>query len=230
MSVPGRGRRRQEGAEKVTGATRFTADLDLPGLLHVHLVVAHAASARIRSIETTAARAAAGVVDVVTGTDLPQTNGAGPDRPLALDRVFYVGQPVAAVVAETEAAAEDAASLVEVDYEETEVVIDAARAMQDAAPLVLDQDETASDEDASLHGATAAADDAPDERPRNVSGVAHINRGDPNAALRQSDVVVRGTSRIPAAPHSFLEPHTAAPRPKPDAGLTLRAPTNGPFV
>src|SRR5256885_8444010 len=174
MSVPGRGRRRQEGAEKVTGATRFTADLDLPGLLHVHLVLAHTASARIRSIETSAARGVAGVVDVVTGADLPEIDGAGPDRPLALDRVFYVGQPVAAVVAETEAAAEDGASLVEVDYEDSLVVIDPAMAMQDAAPLVLDQDETASDEDASLHGASAEADEAPEERPRNVSGVAHI--------------------------------------------------------
>src|SRR5205823_5126877 len=161
MSVPGKGRRRQEGAEKVTGATRFTADLDLPGLLHVHLVLAHTASARIRSIETNAARGVAGVVDVVTGADLPQMNSAGPDRPLALNRVFYVGQPVAAVVAETEAAAEDAASLVEVDYEEAEVVIDAAAAMEGASPLVLDRDETASDEDASLHGASAAADEAP---------------------------------------------------------------------
>src|SRR2546430_4832654 len=135
MSVPGKGRRRQEGAEKVTGATRFTADLDLPGLLHVHLVLAHTASARIRSIETNAARGVTGVVDVVTGADLPQTDGAGPDRPLALDRVFYVGQPVAAVVAETEAAAEDGAALGEVDYEETEVGVDAPARMQGALPL-----------------------------------------------------------------------------------------------
>src|SRR5438067_5136891 len=230
MSVPGKGRRRQEGAEKVTGATRFTADLDLPGLLHVDLVLAHTGSARSRSIETNAARGVAGVVDVVTGADLPKMDSAGPDRPLALDRVFYGGQPVAAVVAETEAAAEDAASLVEVDYEETEVVIDAAGAMQDAAPLVLDQDETASDEDASLHGATAEADEAPDERPRNVSGVAHIKRGDAEAALRQSDVVVKGTYRIAGAHHSFLETHTAAARPEPDGGLTIWSPTQGPFV
>ena len=65
MSVPVRGRRRQEGGEKVTGATRFTADLELPGLLHVHLVVAHTPRARIRGIETAAARSAPGVVDVI---------------------------------------------------------------------------------------------------------------------------------------------------------------------
>src|SRR2546427_12875289 len=98
MSVPVRGRRRQEGGEKVTGATRFTADLELPGLLHVHLVVAHTPRARIRGIETAAARSAPGVVDVITGRDLPELDSAGPDLPLAVDHVYYVGQPGVAVV------------------------------------------------------------------------------------------------------------------------------------
>src|SRR2546430_15459057 len=105
MSVPVRGRRRQEGGEKVTGATRFTADLELPGLLHVHLVVAHTPRARIRGIETAAARSAPGVVDVITGRDFPELDSAGPDLPLAVDHVFYVGQPVVAGGAESEAAA-----------------------------------------------------------------------------------------------------------------------------
>ena len=92
MSVSARtGRRRQEGAEKVSGATRFTADLELPGLLHVHLVLAHAASARIRRIDTTAARAAADVVGVLTGADLPNLETAAPELPLARERVFYAG-------------------------------------------------------------------------------------------------------------------------------------------
>src|SRR5579864_3576651 len=119
MSVPGGGRRRQEGGEKVTGATRFTADLELAGLVHVQLVLSHVPSGLIRAIDSTAARAMAGVVDVVTGADLPKLDRAGPDLPLAVGRVFYVGQPVVAVVAESEAAAADAAALVQVDYEET---------------------------------------------------------------------------------------------------------------
>jgi CO/xanthine dehydrogenase Mo-binding subunit len=231
MSVPAaRGRRRQEGAEKVTGATRFTADLDLPGLLHVQLVLATTASARIRSIDTAAARAVPGVVDVVAGADLPDLDSAGPDRPLAVDRVFYSGQPVAAVVAETEAAAEDAATLVQVEYENAEPITDPLAAMREGAPAVLDEDESASDEDASLHGASAEADEAPDERPRNVSGVAHLKRGDAEAALRQSDVVIRATYRMASAHHSFLEPHIAIARPEPDGGLTVWSPTQGPFV
>src|SRR6184192_4130813 len=81
MSVSARaGRRRQEGAEKVRGATRFTADLELAGLLHVRLVLAHAASARIRSVDAAAARAVPGVVDVITGPDLPRVVQLGQVR------------------------------------------------------------------------------------------------------------------------------------------------------
>ncbi len=230
MSVAAGGRRRQEGAEKVTGATRFTADLDLVGLLHVQLVVAHTPSARIRSIEKSAALAVPGVVDVITGADLPDLESAGPDLPLAVGRVFYVGQPVVAVVAASEAAAADAAALVEVDYEDTPPVVDPAAAMHDQSPLVLDEDESASEEDASIHGASAEADEAPEERPRNVTGVAHITRGDTETALKQADVVVRETYRIAGAHHSFMEPHVSVARPEPDGGLTIWSPTQGPFV
>ena len=230
MTDRARGRRRQEGAEKVTGATRFTADLELPGLLHVQLVLSHVASARIRSIEVDAARSAPGVVDVVTAKDLPQPDGAGPDLPLADERVYYVGQPVAAVIAETEAAALDGAALVAVDYDETSPVTDPARAMDDKSPLVLDEDEHANEEDASIHGgSTSAEQDAPD-KPRNVSSVVHLKRGDVDAALKESEAVVRGSYDIAGAHQSFLEPHVAMVRPEPDGGLTIWSPMQGPFV
>src|SRR5260370_3877349 len=99
MSMVGVGRRRLEGGEKVTGATRFTADLDVAGLLHVQLVLSHLASARIRSIETGAARSAPGVFAVVTGADLAPARTSRPNQPLAVERVFYMGQPVEAVIA-----------------------------------------------------------------------------------------------------------------------------------
>jgi len=231
MSVSARaGRRRQEGAEKVSGATRFTADLELPGLLHVHLVLAHAASARIRRIDTTAARAAADVVGVLVGADLPNLETAAPELPLARERVFYAGQPIAAVVAKTEAAAVDAAMLVEVDFDEASPVIDPIAAMRDESPAVLEENESASEEDASIHGASAAADQEPADRPRNVTGVAHLTRGDVDAALKQADVIVNGTYSIRGAHHSFMEPHVSVVRPEPDGGLTVWSPTQGPFV
>ncbi len=225
----GQGTRRLEGGEKVSGATRFTADLEMAGLLHVQLVLSHLPSARIRGIETSAARSAPGVVDVVTGADLPTLKVSGPERPLAVDRVFYGGQPVVAVIATSEAEAVDAAALVEVDLEPLLAVTDADLAMRDDAPLVLDQAESADEEDASIHGASAAGDSAGDKRPRNVSGVAHMTRGDAQAAIAGADVVVEGTYKIGSAHQSFIEPHISMARAEPDGGLTIWAPTQGPF-
>lgn len=228
MSVATRGQRRQEGAQKVTGATRFTADLELPGLLSVQLIVSPFASARIRSVDTGSARNAPGVVDVITGADL--YDEASPEAMLAFERVFYAGHPVAAVVAESEAAAADAAALVDVDYEELSAIADPLKAMTDSAPLVLEQEEEASEEAASIHGASATADAAPESKPRNVTGVAHVKRGDVARALQSADVVVNGTYRFSAAHHSFMEPHIAVVRPEPDGGVTVWTPTQGPFV
>src|SRR5713101_4567736 len=151
MSRVGQGTRRLEGGEKAAGATRFTADIEMAGLLHVQLVLRHLPAARIRGIDTTAAASAPGVVRVFTGADLP-TSAAGPDRPLAVDRVFYTGQPVAAVVAISEAAAADAAALVEVDFEPMPALVDADAAMRPGAPQVLDIVEEISEEDAAIHG------------------------------------------------------------------------------
>ena len=222
--------RRQEGGEKVTGQTRFTADLELPGLLHVHLVVSHSASARIRAIDTRAALSVPGVVDVVKAADLGLLNNPGPDLPLAADRVFYAGQPVVAVVAESEAAAEDAAAVVDVEYDETPVVVEPSLAIRPDAAQVLAEDEAASEEDASIHGASAAADEAPTDRPPNVSGVAHLTRGDIDAALKSADVVISATYEIARAHQSFMEPHVSVVRPEPDGGLTIWSSTQGPFV
>jgi len=222
--------RRQEGGEKVTGQTRFTADLELPGLLHVHLVVSHSASARIRAIDTRAALSVPGVVDVVKAADLGLLNNPGPDLPLAADRVFYAGQPVVAVVAGSEAAAEDAAALVDVEYDETPVVVEPSLAIRPDAAQVLAEDEAASEEDASIHGASAAADETPPDRPPNVSAVAHLTRGDTDAALKSADIVISATYEIARAHQSFMEPHVSVVRPEPDGGLTIWSSTQGPFV
>ena len=222
--------RRQEGGEKVTGQTRFTADLDLPGQLYVQLVVAHLASGRISRIDTRAALSIPGVVDVVKGADLGALNNPGPDLPLAVDRVFYVGQPVVAVIAQSEAVAADAAALVEVEYAELTAVVEPSDAIRPDSAKVLDEDETASAEDASIHGASAAADETPRDRPANVSGVAHLTRGDTDAALKSADIVIAAAYDIGRAHQSFMEPHVAAVRPEPDGGLTIWSSTQGPFV
>ena len=222
--------RRKEGRGKVDGSTRFTADLDMPGLAHVQLVLSHLPSARIRSIDVRAARAAPGVLAVVIGADLPDVEAGGPDKPLALDRVFYAGQPVAAVVAESEAAAADAAALVEIDFEPLPSVADPEQAMRESAPEVLGADAGGAEGDASMHGAATESESEPVKRPRNVSSVANFKRGDVGAGLAASDVTIKGTYRIAGVHHGFIEPHVSMVRPEPDGGATIWAPTQGPFM
>ena len=230
MSAVGTPTRRLEGRDKVTGATRYTADLDVAGLLHVQLVLSHLASARIRSIETSAARSVPGVVDVVVAGDLPEQDVAGPEQPLATKRVFYAGQPVAAVIATSEAAAHDGAAAVKVDLEEAAAVTDAVAAMQDSSPVVLDVQEEADEGDASMHGAAAGNESEPVERPRNVSAVASARRGDASAAMAASDVTVKATYSVAAVHHTAMEPHVSTVRPEPGGGLTVWSPTQGPFA
>ena len=222
--------RRQEGRAKANGSTKFTADFDLPGLLHVQLVLSHLPSARIRSIEVAAARSAPGVVAVVVGADLPEVEASGPDKPLAVERVFYAGQPVAAVIAETEAAAWDAASLVDVDYEPLQVVADPDQAMRDGAPEVLEADSEGSEADAAMHGAATDSESEPVQRPHNVSAVARLSRGNVAAGLAGADVVVKATYRLAGVHQSFIEPHVSIARPEPGGGVTIWAPTQGQFA
>jgi CO/xanthine dehydrogenase Mo-binding subunit len=229
VGVIGQGRRRHEGGDKVAGATRFTADVEMAGMLYAQVVLSHLPAARITRIDTAAAAAAPGVVRVFTGADLP-TGAAGPDRPLAVDRVFYTGQPVVAVIASSETAAADAAALVEVDLDPLPALVDAESAMADGAPAVLEAVEEVSEEDAAIHGAATSSESEPAQRPPNVTAVASFTRGDAASALAGADVVVKQRYRLAAVHHSPMEPHVAIVRPEPDGGATIWAPTQGPFA
>jgi CO/xanthine dehydrogenase Mo-binding subunit len=110
-------RPRVDAPDKVTGATRFAADGYVHGLLHARPVLAMEAHARIRGIESEGALALPGVLAVLRAADLPIAS-AGTDRtsePLAREEVVFAGQPVALVIAESEAAAADGAEAVVVD-------------------------------------------------------------------------------------------------------------------
>ena len=232
MSVVGIGHRRLEGAEKVAGATKFTADLALPGLLYVQLVLSHQASANIRSIDVDAARSAPGVIDIVTGADLPAVSAPSPEKPLAVGRVFYVGQPVVAVIAESESAAADAAALVDVDYEPLDITVDPELAMREGAGRVLDTEEEADAADASMHGAGTDTEEngSARKKPSNVSSVLNLKRGDTDGALKTADAVIKATYSLAGVHHSPMEPHVSMVRPEPDGGMTVWAPTQGPFA
>ena len=142
MAVVGSPRRRLEGRAKVTGAVAFTADLPIGGAAHARLVLSPYPAARITGYDLDGARAIPGVLAVVTGADLPELPGVpGADLPLARGRVFFAGQPVVAVVGETEAAAADGAAQIQVDYEALPAVFDPLEAVAEGAPRVLGESE-----------------------------------------------------------------------------------------
>ncbi|WP_426243248.1 xanthine dehydrogenase family protein molybdopterin-binding subunit [Nocardioides sp. LHG3406-4] len=133
----GRDRRRKEDQRLITGRTRWTDNITLPGMLHLAMVRSPFAHARITAIDVEAAKAAPNVVTVVTGRDVADEQGSlpnvwpiAPDQvtpahpPVAVDRVTFAGEIVAVVVARTPAEARDAAELVDVDYEELPAVLD----------------------------------------------------------------------------------------------------------
>ncbi len=144
----GRSRRRKEDARLITGRTRWTDNIVLPGMLHLAFVRSPHAHAQIVSVDTTAAKASSGVVTVLTGKDLDAEQGslpcAWPITPdmktprhpaIPADRVAFAGEAVAVVVARTPAEARDAADLVDVEYTELTPCLDMATALDDGAPL-----------------------------------------------------------------------------------------------
>jgi aerobic carbon-monoxide dehydrogenase large subunit len=148
--------RRKEDARLLTGRGRYTDDIQRPGQLHAHFVRSPVAHARIAAVDAAAASAAPGVVAVFTGRDLAEA-GVGslpcgwqihsrdgspmaepPHPPLAADRVRYVGDAVAVVIARTYAEAASAASLVDVEYDDLPAAVGVLAAAAPDAPLVHD--------------------------------------------------------------------------------------------
>jgi carbon-monoxide dehydrogenase large subunit len=140
----GRDRRRKEDQRLITGRTRWTDNITLPGMLHLAMVRSPFAHAKIVSIDTSEAARSTNVVAVLTGADLGDTQGVNinawpitPDQvapthvPMPTDRVAFAGETVAVVVARTAAEARDAAELVDVDYEELPAVLDLKAAAAD---------------------------------------------------------------------------------------------------
>src|ERR671933_1101522 len=178
----GRRAKRGDAPERLTGRIRFTSDLAVPGALTARLVRSTHAAARITSIDASQALRVPGVVRVLTARDLPvadiQSAVEGRQILFALDRVYYAGQPVAAVLAETEAAAEDGAAAVEVEYEPSEPVVDPVAAMAADAPQVRAKHEL-NEEELAMHGAAPQAEEeVGSEQAPNVASRTRMHRGD----------------------------------------------------
>jgi CO/xanthine dehydrogenase Mo-binding subunit len=145
FSVVGSVVRRADSLGHVTGRTEFFEDVRPSGMLHLKMHRSARHHARLVSVDTTAALAVPGVVTVLTGADIPNNlytplkliNVEPDDEPiLAVDKVRYLGEPIVAVVAETEAAAHEGAAAVAVTYEDLTPVFDVEEALEEGAPLV----------------------------------------------------------------------------------------------
>ena len=216
------------------GTTRYAADIPIIGLLHARLVLADEAHARIRSIETGAARELPGVVAVLTAADLPIiATGAGRSfQPLAREEVVYAGQPVAIVVAESEALATDGVERVVLDLEPLEPVLELEAAARVGAPRA--RVIVASDGDGSdigdAHASVSAGSVSEDQLSDNVLGTARLAAGDAERALAASEAVVRGRFRTPWVYQGYLETQTATAWLEADGGLVVNASTQGAFA
>jgi selenium-dependent xanthine dehydrogenase len=180
---------RYRAHELALGDAAYVGDLVEPGMLHGAVVFSEHPRARVLRIDTTRAEACPGVVAVLTAADVPGERAQGPitkDWPqlVAVGEVTAcVGDVLAAVAAETRAAAREAAALVDVEYEVLAPVSDPFESMAEGAPL--------------LHSGG------------NVLSVSHVRRGDADAALATAAHVVSETFRTQFVEHAFLEPESA---------------------
>jgi CO/xanthine dehydrogenase Mo-binding subunit len=228
LSIP-----RPDGPEKVTGRVQYVADIKPKGLLHAKLLRSPHAHARIVSIDVSRARALPGVRAVLTAADIPELKRKAPTRAhavLAIDRVVFSGQPVAAVAADELAIAEEALDLIDVKYEVLPAAVDPLLSLKPGAPPVADAGTEADASEALAHSAVAMAksDDAP-AKAVNVSQTAHVKRGDVAKGFAESDVIVEKTYRVPMVHQGYLEPHAVLADWDTTGQLTLWASTQGSF-
>jgi len=229
LSIP-----RPDGPEKVTGRVQYVADITPRGLLHAKLLRSPHAHAKIVKIDTSKAKALPGVRAVLTARDIPELKPKAPTRAhavLAIDRVVFAGQPVAAVAADEVAIAEEALDLIEVQYEILPAAIDPLKAMQPGAPGVAELGTEADTSEALAHSAVAMAksEDKKDAKALNVSQTASVKRGDVAKGFAESDLVLEHTYRIPMVHQGYLEPHAVLAEWDRAGNLTLWASTQGSF-
>jgi xanthine dehydrogenase molybdenum-binding subunit len=220
---------RQDGVDKVTGRALYGADIRLPGMLYGAVLRSPHAHARILSIDTSKAEALPGVKAVVTSADLPDLVskiselGEGTidqkyqsNNILARDKVLYHGHAIAAVAASSPHIAEEAARLIDVQYEVLPAVLDVRVAMQPDAPLLLEEQYT--DE----LGEKSA-------QPSNIASHNQTKRGDLDKAFQEAAMVVEREFFTTTVHQGYIEPQNGTALWSLDGQITVWCSTQGSF-
>jgi CO/xanthine dehydrogenase Mo-binding subunit len=193
MHTIGKSVKRVDAVSKVTGQALYPGDINKPDQLHMKILFAHRPHAIIKSVDISRAEALKGVVMVLTAKDVPVNEyglimpdqpvlcGPGSDKPYA-DRVRFVGDQIALVIAESDAIAQQALSLIDLVFENLTILSDPLKGMQDGSVL--------------LHP----------ENDSNVFCHYRIRKGDVGDAFKQADVIVEGEYHTPAQEHAYLQP------------------------
>ena len=205
---------RLDAKQKVTGALHYTDDLKLPGMLYGALLRSPHPHARIKRIDVAKAKALPGVKDVVIGADTPQIKYGNwrlvpqsqDELPLAVDKVRFVGDEVAAVAAIDRETAEKAVGLIEVEYEELPAVFTVEDATAEGAPQIHD------------------------ESPGNVSLTRKIDYGDLDELFKKAYYVREDNFKVHAVQHAYLEPCSSLAQPDEGGRVTLWTSTQTPYI
>ena len=218
-TVVGTSPARMGGVERVIGAGIYGIDLSLKDELHGGILRSQYAHAKILSIDTSEAKKVPGVHAVVTAADAPDVRYGRTyiDRyMLAKNKVRYMGDPVAAVAAESPALVKQALKKIKVVYE--------------PLPVVLDPEETMKLEAPTLHEDMPLPKNLPaDVKVKNVCSYTPVHAGDPDKAMAEADIVVDEVYETKMIHPQYLEPRIAAARVEPDGRITVWANAQAPF-
>jgi CO/xanthine dehydrogenase Mo-binding subunit len=213
---------RVEGEGKVTGQTKYAADLPFENLLWAKVLRASVPHARIVNIDTSKAKALKGVRAVLTGADVKDiyVGTRVKDQPvLAFDRVRMAGDAVAAVAADSEEIAEEAIGLIDVQYEDLPYVEDPVEALKPSAPLIHDD-----------RGKYKNAPKLPEGvSPHNLQSYVLWKNGDIEAGFQKAARVFEHTFRTPLSHHGYLEPCACTVQVHDDGRVEVWASNKGPW-
>ena len=213
---------RIEGYGKVTGQTKYAADLPFEGLLWAKIVRSSVPHARIVKIDSSKASALKGVRAVLTGADVKDifVGTRVKDQPvLAYDKVRTVGDAVAAVAADSEAIAEEASGLIEVEYEELPYVGDPVEALKPDSPLI--------HEDRSKYRNSPKLPEGMSGH--NLQSYVRWKNGDLEAGFQKASRVFENTFRTPLSHHGYLEPCACTVQVHEDGRVEVWASNKGPW-